>query len=213
MQNLPKTLRIVLIGDVKVGKSTLRQRAHQDRVDDQYLPTIGVELGVQRIHDCSVQLWDASGDERFRGLLKPYLRNASAVICYDVTNRISFTHVRDWLAFFKNEIGSVPHTVALVATKAESTQRVVSADEGQTLAKELGISMFFEVSARHDTQRQINDMLGDVVDAALYETSYARAKHDLPTSPSTQKKSWQLADKLVALGNALDRLFFCSPRV
>ena len=66
---------------------------------------------------------------------------------YDVTDEESFNNVKTWL----NEINRYANenvNKLLVGNKSDlSEERVVSEEEGQTLAQRLGSEVFFEVSA------------------------------------------------------------------
>ena len=45
-----------------------------------------------------LQLWDTSGQERFRSMTQAYYRGAAGIVlCYDVTASDSFTTLTDWL--------------------------------------------------------------------------------------------------------------------
>jgi GTPase SAR1 family protein len=44
------------------------------------------------------QIWDTAGQERFRTITASYLRSAQGImLVYDVTDRRTFTAVRDWM--------------------------------------------------------------------------------------------------------------------
>ena len=115
-----------------------------------------------------LQLWDTAGQERFRSLIPSYIKDSSvAVVAYDITSKTlgvqqicptrkqltfclgkqSFTNVAKWIEDAKlirgNEL-----LIILVGNKIDQAEkRQVSTDEGQALAKELGV-MFIETSAK-----------------------------------------------------------------
>lgn len=42
--------------------------------------------------------WDTAGQERFRTITTSYYRGANAIaIVYDITDRESFEHVKNWM--------------------------------------------------------------------------------------------------------------------
>jgi len=47
-------------------------------------------------------MWDTAGQEQFKSLCPIYFRGSSGCVCvFDVTNRMSFEDVEDWLEIFK----------------------------------------------------------------------------------------------------------------
>ena len=51
------------------------------------------------------QLWDIAGQESFRAMTRTYFRGASGcVVMFDVTNRNTFEHTRDWKADLDSKV-------------------------------------------------------------------------------------------------------------
>jgi Ras-related protein Rab-6A len=70
-----------------------------------------------------------------------------AVVVYDITNKVSFSNVTKWIDDAKTIRGN-DLLIILVANKIDQVEkRQVSLEEGQALAKELGV-MFIETSAK-----------------------------------------------------------------
>ena len=91
-------LKIVLIGDAAVGKSSLLFRYIDDIYEDNYTCTIGVDFKIKTIDiqnkRVKLQIWDTAGQERFRPITSCYFRGAHGCLAvYDITNRESFMHV------------------------------------------------------------------------------------------------------------------------
>ncbi|XP_053121143.1 sperm axonemal maintenance protein CFAP97D1 isoform X4 [Hemicordylus capensis] len=82
-ESLP-TLKLLLVGDSAVGKSSLLLRFTDDQFEPYRSPTIGVDFKVKKtvVGDLPVQLaiWDTAGQERFRTLTPSYYRGAQGVI-------------------------------------------------------------------------------------------------------------------------------------
>jgi Ras-related protein Rab-1A len=76
---------------------------------------------------------------------------------YDVTQRESFSKVRDWLLEV-DKYASAETAKLLIGNKSDRTDRAVTTEEGQALARELSLP-FLETSAR----------IGDNVEAAFKE--------------------------------------------
>lgn len=101
------TIKVLLIGDSGVGKSSLMLRFAADTFSDDISATIGIDFKVKEVavrgddgttSTVKMQIWDTAGQERFRTLTSSYYRGAHAVILvYDVNSKESFEHLERWL--------------------------------------------------------------------------------------------------------------------
>ncbi|KAL3531998.1 hypothetical protein ACH5RR_005519 [Cinchona calisaya] len=147
------SFKILLIGDSGVGKSSLLVTFISDSVGD-LSPTIGVDFKVKLLtvggKRLKLTIWDTAGQERFRTLTSSYYRGAQGIILvYDVTRRETFTNLSDvWAKEVELYSTNQDCVKMLVGNKVDKeSERVVSSEEGMTLAKELG-SLFLECSAK-----------------------------------------------------------------
>lgn len=88
-------IRLLLLGDSAVGKSSLLLRFCEGRFENNFVITIGVDFKTKTMNidgkSYRVQVWDTAGQERFRTITPAYYRNAMGVlILFDVTNKKSF---------------------------------------------------------------------------------------------------------------------------
>lgn len=155
------SVKLVLLGEAAVGKSSLVLRFVSDDFQENKEPTIGAAFLTQK---CSLpsrtikfEIWDTAGQERFASLAPMYYRNAqAALVVYDVTKPTSFIKARHWVNELKAQ-ASPGIIIALVGNKldlvdsgeeenAESVRKV-DTEEGQKLADDEGL-LFFETSAK-----------------------------------------------------------------
>uniref|UniRef100_A0A3B3SST6 RAB34, member RAS oncogene family b n=1 Tax=Paramormyrops kingsleyae TaxID=1676925 RepID=A0A3B3SST6_9TELE len=72
--------KVIVVGDVAVGKTCLISRFCRDTFDKGYKATIGVDFGMERFEvlgvPFSLQLWDTAGQERFKCIASTYYRGA-----------------------------------------------------------------------------------------------------------------------------------------
>ncbi|KAL2481341.1 Ras-related protein RABC2a [Abeliophyllum distichum] len=95
-------------------------------------------------------IWDTAGQERFRTLTSSYYRGAQAIILvFDVTRRDSFTNLSDvWAKEVELYSTNQECIKMLVGNKVDrESERLVSREEGASLAKDLGC-LFRECSAK-----------------------------------------------------------------
>jgi len=146
-------LKILIIGESGVGKSSLLLRFTDDQFDPELAATIGVDFKVkvmdQQGNKVKLAIWDTAGQERFRTLTPSYYRGAQgAILVYDVSSRESFTKVEDWLN--ELETYSTNHDLIkmLVGNKCDKeAERMVTKEEGQKCARKYQM-MFIEASAK-----------------------------------------------------------------
>lgn len=147
--------KLVFVGDVEVGKTSVIGRYVYGVFNDTYNNTIGIDFLSKSLRlegrAIRLQLWDTAGQERFRSLIPSYIRDSSAVmIVYDITNRASFTNTSTWIQHVRDQQGS-NGTLVLVGNKVDlAERRQVTTREGEEMAKEAG-TLFFEVSAKLGT--------------------------------------------------------------
>ncbi|KAI4814425.1 hypothetical protein KUCAC02_003621 [Chaenocephalus aceratus] len=76
--------KVIVVGDVAVGKTCLISRFRKGAFDKNYKATIGVDFEMERFEvlgvPFSLQLWDTAGQERFKCIASTYYRGAQAII-------------------------------------------------------------------------------------------------------------------------------------
>ncbi|CAO1614809.1 unnamed protein product [Sympodiomycopsis kandeliae] len=149
-------LKLLLIGDSGVGKSCLLLRFCDDAWTPSFITTIGIDFKIRTIEldgkRIKLQIWDTAGQERFRTITTAYYRGAMGILLvFDVTDERSFQNIRTWHSNIEQH-ASEGVSKLLVGNKSDWTEkRVVSTEEAQELAKELGIP-YVETSAKNNDQ-------------------------------------------------------------
>ncbi|KAH7729649.1 Ras family protein [Aphelenchoides avenae] len=149
--------KIVLIGDMGVGKTCVVQRFKNGTFIEKQGTTIGVDFTMRTLvidgKRIKLQIWDTGGQERFRTITQSYYRSANGIIlCYDITCRQSFeSSMRRWIDDVSKF--AVPNVAKiLIGTKADlQNERIVEPEEGEQLARAHGMLKFFETSAKENT--------------------------------------------------------------
>ena len=145
--------KILLIGNLGVGKSSLLLRYAEGSFREGFLPTIGVDFKIRTVQQAGsalhLQLWDTAGQERMRALSAGCYRRAHGLlVVFDLADRRSFSEVRGWLEEAKRH-GSGEAVRVLVGNKLDLDDRQVEGAEARALAESEGMD-YFEVSAKHN---------------------------------------------------------------
>ena len=180
-------IKVCMVGDSGVGKTSLVRRYVSDAFDDRYLTTIGTKITKKRILvrdtplgtpiDVTLTLWDIMGQESFRELLKEaYFYGTNGLLAVtDVTDASTLLGIRKWIDLAKEVAGTVP--VHLVANKIDIEDKVsTSQDDVQRTARELG-STFAYTSAK--TGEQVEDSFHAIASAVVK----ARLDKTMPMGP------------------------------
>uniref|UniRef100_A0A8D3BM78 EF-hand domain-containing protein n=1 Tax=Scophthalmus maximus TaxID=52904 RepID=A0A8D3BM78_SCOMX len=135
-----RLFKIVLVGNSSVGKTSLLRRFCDDSFHPGTSATVGIDYSVKTItvdsSQVALQLWDTAGQERYRSITKQFFRKADGVVVmYDITDKQSFTAVRQWLTSVKEGAGEdIP--IMLLGNKTDKEiERQVQKGVGERLAK------------------------------------------------------------------------------
>ncbi|KAI8973496.1 ras family-domain-containing protein [Mycotypha africana] len=147
--------KIVIIGDSGVGKSNLLLRYTSNEFHKDSKSTIGVEFATKTIEidGCLIkaQLWDTSGQERYKAITSAFYRGAvGAIVVYDITRRSSFENIKQWVQELREhtDTGS-PIPLVLIGNKLDLT-RTTNTNEAKEYAESHDM-LFFETSASEST--------------------------------------------------------------
>ncbi|CAR27381.1 hypothetical protein ZYGR_0I06550 [Zygosaccharomyces rouxii] len=155
MNSSVTSIKLVLLGEAAVGKSSIVLRFVSNDFSENKEPTIGAAFLTQRVNigeqTVKFEIWDTAGQERFASLAPMYYRNAqAALVVYDITKPQSFIKARHWVKEL-HEQASKGIVIALVGNKLDMIEnggeRKVAKEEAEKLAEEEGL-LFFETSAK-----------------------------------------------------------------
>lgn len=184
--------RIVVLGDGGVGKSALTLQYVQHNFIDYHDPTIEDAYQQRTVIDsepCLLDILDTAGQVEFTAMREQYMRCGEGfIICYSITDRHSFNEAVEYKNLIAKVRASEDVPAILVGNKVdlEEMQRLVTTEEGRSLANKFGCS-FYETSAAH--RRHVDDVFHTLVREIRKrdEDQYYKEK-----SPQTSrwKKAW-----------------------
>jgi small GTP-binding protein len=149
--NYDKLVKLLIIGDSAVGKTSILIRFTDDEFSTSHLATVGIDIKNKTFEldrdVVKLQIWDSAGQERFHSIASSFYKGAMGILLvYDCTNEDSFRNVGKWLHSIQTH-GSDNVQKVLIGNKCDMPSRTVSTAVGERMAKEAGLKLF-ETSAK-----------------------------------------------------------------
>lgn len=133
--------KVVLIGDVGVGKSSLLRTLRSLQLHQEYKPTVGVTCTyITFPNDTHFYILDVSGSPTNEHLTQIYLRNLDAVILvFALNDPKSLQNLKEWNDNFTKSFEGDSKAVSkfVLGTKFD-VQSIELQKEGQTFAESIG---------------------------------------------------------------------------
>lgn len=175
----PRRFKVVLLGNLGVGKSCLVERADKGYVRHHGNPTINASFIVKTVTLSSgervqLEIWDTAGQEKYKSLSRLYYRGArGCLLVYDVSNRQSFADLEQWLGDFRSVIdpSCIPF-IRVVAAKCDlaANAQQVSVTEAEAWCAQQNVQHW-----------RTSAMTGEGVDAL-----FNRLAEDLASQPEPE---------------------------
>ena len=145
--------KLILGGDGGVGKTSMVHRFVENEFDVDYKSTIGTSIMKKECEFDSLEskvrfvIWDLAGQSQFKRVRASYVANAEAgILVFDVTRRETYDNIKIWHGEIMESSPTI--TLILVGNKIDLVDsRAVSTQEGEEIAKKLGLS-YIETSAK-----------------------------------------------------------------
>ena len=148
-------VKIVLLGNINVGKTSIASRYCKNSFNEHHINTIGGAYQQQKVvlnngAIVKLHIWDTSGQERFRAMTNLYYRDAQvAILTYDITSESSFTGIEFWIEELKYKVENENMLLFLVGNKCDvnDEERKVAKNKGKKFAEDNNM-LFYETSAK-----------------------------------------------------------------
>ncbi|MHA1819863.1 MAG: Rab family GTPase [Promethearchaeota archaeon] len=152
--------KVICIGDGGVGKTSLLRKYVKKQFEQQYLPTVGVNISKQPLKykdngkevDINLMFWDIAGQPQFYLLHKVYYNGANGVLLmFDLTQRHTFYNIKNWFnELVKYNLKDIP--IILIGNKLDlKKERKIIQPMAESMMDQLGISVYYETSALDGT--------------------------------------------------------------
>ena len=149
-------IKVVLLGDQAVGKSSMAHRFCFNKFEDKYKITIGgaylqQEAKLKNGDVLKLHIWDTGGQEKFRSLASLYYKDAlAAILVYDVSNPQSLQSLNYWIQELNENVDNNKFIISIAGNKCDlpPEARKISYQQGKDFAKENDIDIFIETSSK-----------------------------------------------------------------
>ena len=146
-----EVLKISIIGNSSVGKTSLRNRYLNIEFNEELLTTVGYNKEETKItledgNTIKLVIWDTAGQERFQSMALNVLKSSQGIILvFDLTNKKSFEDLDNWLEKVKDCSGK--SSLIIFGNKSDLEDRKIKKEEAEKFAKEHNIP-YIETSAK-----------------------------------------------------------------
>lgn len=170
-------IKVILLGNGSVGKTSLANRFTRDKFASTYKPSLGVDFMVKRMEyqgmNVKVLVFDTAGQEFISSLRKRYYAGASgAVIVFDLTSRRSFDDLNRWVEEVRGEVGNIQ--TVFVGNKTDLAEdREISLEEGNGYADKMD-GDYIESSAKFGDK--VQDIFVPFIEAAIKQNDVMSSK-------------------------------------
>lgn len=173
-------IKLVLLGEPTVGKTSLRRRYMGKGFNSVHMMTLGADFSKKQIilknnTKIDVQIWDLAGQAQFKSLRPRFLSKSSiAIITFDITERKTFLLLHRWIEelWLANNSTNIPllivgNKIDLEESRQVSKSEVVKFMKEITDSKEIpkGYIKFIETSAK--TGENVDQAFEGLVSIAL----------------------------------------------
>ena len=148
-------IKICLLGDVSVGKTSIASRFCKNSFNENYINTIGGAYQQQNIIlnngvKMKLHIWDTSGQDRFRSMTNLYYRDAQvAILTYDVGKEETLDSLTYWLKELNDKVDQDNMLLCLAGNKndIDPSKKRVPTQKGKEFAEQNNM-IFYETSAK-----------------------------------------------------------------
>jgi Ras-related protein Rab-1A len=177
--------KVLIIGDSSVGKSSILNRYVDNKFDEVFISTIGVDFKIKKLNvdnkDIKLQIWDTAGQERFKAIIRSYFKSSNGILMvYDITTRHSFNHLKDWYETINTYCDTKYLKLMVVGNKIDRHYfRQVMPEEGAEFANAIGAS-YIEVSAKMYNNNNVNQLFINLSRKMIEAVDQKKKEEKLP---------------------------------
>ena len=186
--------KIVILGEGRVGKTSLLIKFVRDLFDEHQVSTINASFLSKEVvvgsTSVTLNMWDTAGQERYKGLGPIYYRDAKgALLVYDITDRTSMDRVKYWVSQLEQQAGGSTRII-IAGNKCDlERERNISKEEAASYARSIGAS---HISTSAKSGAGVNELFHEIARLAMEQDDRERTASAQQARRGTRSKGMVL---------------------
>ena len=158
-----RSIKVMLIGDANVGKTSIISRLVNNNFNDKYIPSVALEYNNYSIKINNfivrMQIWDTAGKEKTNSIISNYYRSAEvAIFVYSINSLESYNSIQEKFKELISDNNEENNNVkkVLLGNKLDlESERKVDFNIVNDFAKENGFEVCAEITCKNDEQQKV----------------------------------------------------------
>ena len=178
------SIKIILIGDCKVGKTSILQRLIDNKFNEKYETSLSLEYSNYTIKMNNfiirMQIWDTPGQEKYESdsIISNYYKTADvAIFIYAINDLKSYNNINEYMKDFINENKENDDIrKVLLGNKLDlENERKVDIKIAKNFSKKNKFDFFYEITCKNNDSKKMNNIrnIFDSIGRIFYE-EYSR---------------------------------------
>ena len=168
-----KEIKVILLGDTGVGKTSIINRYINNKFDPDNDSTLSSSFSTKEVIKNDVlyrlNLWDTIGQEKYNAITNILIKGSNIVIlAYSVDSLSSFENIDFWYNNIQDILQEDKYILAIVGNKSDlinEDESIVSEEEARNFAK--GKNAYFKLISAKEDQDGINSLLDILLEELL----------------------------------------------
>ena len=174
--------RIITLGDVAVGKTSIFKRYVHNTFEEDIISTLGFSIAFKEItlknkQKVILKLIDTAGQERFRSLARNYYRNVHGVLfVFSHNDQQSFEHIENWIKLFEENTDNFKIPTFLIGNKNDLS-KFKEEDSFNDYIKQKNILRYISTSAKDNINiNKIFEEIVEIIDSKNNKSAKQKSK-------------------------------------
>jgi len=162
-----KIIKIIVIGDSNVGKSTMSEYYITNQINIESTATIGIEFYTKLVDynekKFRLHIWDTAGQEQFQSISRVYYHDATcAIICFSLIDKKSFDNLPNHI----NEVEKLcpKNTIKILVGTHCDKEEVINDSEVNKILEEINCKYIKVSSMTGENIKEVFDTLIENID-------------------------------------------------
>ena len=202
-----KSLKVIVLGDSSVGKSSLIERIKNNRFQE-LSSTLSIEYHsyITSVNDYTLrmQLWDTAGQEKFNSIISNYYKGTDVgIFLYAIDNEKSFQNVEIWFKNLKENTSDKTMNILIgnkrdIDDEKEGGKRMVTYERAEKFADDNHFYAFREITCKSKDQYELDNILEIFDEIGKY--FYDQSKENKNTNTNSTDINYKVSDSMMSLG-------------